>query len=292
MIKHKSPFVVILIPFVLVFIVGAGQGEDTVAARPYPEQEPAGNSLTLTYIANMGVLLKAGDSRIMIDCLFDGPGSYRYPSAHTIDSIVSGTPPFDNIDLVLFTHKHQDHFDPNIVSRYMEINPDPILIAPADAVEEIRIVANGWSRIESRIVSIDLEIGEQIKNEVAGVPLTIVRTPHLGDKTPMNLMYLIEISGWRVFHEGDWSGNPDNFQEFGLDVASLDLAVIGYAWPVSPNPVYPRFLREVLKPRHIALGHVTRAIESVAEERINKVRKYYDDIFVLLPEMPTKIFRK
>ncbi|UCC43271.1 MAG: MBL fold metallo-hydrolase [Candidatus Zixiibacteriota bacterium] len=301
MIKCDSNLVVILMSFVLLLIAGARQEGFPVTAGSYPEQEPAGSSLpvkqpeggdslTLTYIANMGVLVNSADSKVMIDCLFGELNRSRYPAPETLDSMVKGIPPFDNIDLVLVTHKDPDHFNSAIVSRYMETRPEPILIAPTDAVKEMRKVANDWSRIESRIISIDLEVGEEVKKEVAGIPLTIVPTLHLDDKTPMNLMYLIGINDWRIFHQGDL-GKPDDFLKFGLEAAPVDLAVVGYAWPLSPNPVYPRFL-QVLKPRHIALGHVSTVIESVAEERINQVRKYYDDIFVLLPGMPTKVFRR
>ena len=115
MTEFRSPLAVILISFILLLIAGAEPEDYAVTAESYPEQEPAGNSpfvnpavggdsLALTYIANMGVLLEAGGSKIMIDCLFDGHGNGRHPSSQTLDSMMNGIPPFDNIDLVLVTH--------------------------------------------------------------------------------------------------------------------------------------------------------------------------------------------
>ena len=127
---------------------------------------------------------------------------------------------------------------------------------------------------------------------MARIPLTIVRTLHGNEKAPMNLMYLIEVNGWRVFHEGDWLGNPDDFLKFGLGTVPIDLTVVGYSWPLSPNPSYRRFLQEVLTPGHIALAHLNVNQENVAEGKIDKVRQKYKDIFVLLPGMPVKVFRK
>ncbi len=105
-------------------------------------------------------------------------------------------------------------------------------------------------------------------------------------------MYLIEVNGWRVFHEGDSSGKPDDYQKLGLGTVPVDLAVVFYSWPLHPLPQYRRFFQEVFRPDHIALGHVNIKIEGLAESKIDEIRQYYKDIFVLLPGMPARIFRK
>jgi len=257
------------------------------------EQTSTQEPLALTYVANMGVQVSSGDYKVMIDCLFDQPNPYyRTPTHETLDSILKGRAPFDNVDLLLVTHNHSDHFDAALAVRYLEVRPEPVLMAPSDAVEMMRKAAEDWSRIEPRIIPIDLKAGEIVRREVAGIPLTIFRTLHLGDHEPMNLMYLTELNGWRVFHVGDWGGKPEDFLKFGFETVPVDLAVIGYIWPLSPNPSYPRFLQEVLKPGHIALAHLDIKEESVAASKIAKVRQYYEDIFVLLPGMPAKSFWK
>jgi L-ascorbate metabolism protein UlaG (beta-lactamase superfamily) len=284
--------------------INAQQEELSKISGPYLGQKPSESSslleqtatrepLVLNFVANMGVLVSSGDSKILIDGLFNKPNPvYRAPAPGTVESIMKGEAPFDGVDLVLVTHRHLDHFDAALAVRYMEVRSEPILVAPSDAVEEMRKAVSNWSKIASRIISIDIKVGENVKKDVAHIPLTIVRTLHTMDKAPMNLMYLIEVNGWRVFHEGDWLGKPDDFLGFGLGTDPIDLAVFGYAWPLSPNPSYRRFLQEVLKPDHIALGHLTIKEENVAEGKIDKVRQYYKDIFVLLPGMPARVFRK
>jgi len=80
-----------------------------------------------------------------------------------------------------------------------------------------------------------------------------------------------------------------DFLGFGLESVPVDLAVFNYGWILGPHR---HFLREVLKPDHIALGHLNIKDESVANGRIDKVRQYYKDIFVLLPGMPVRVFQK
>lgn len=49
-------------------------------------------------------------------------------------------------------------------------------------------------------------------------------------------------------------------------------------------------MQEVLKPDHIALMHLPIRLESDAPGKIDQVRKYYKDIFLLLPGMPSKVY--
>jgi len=246
--------------------------------------------LVLTYVANMGVLVGSGDVKVLIDSLFDMPSSVqRVPTSGTLERIMKGEAPFDGIDLVLVTHRHSDHLEPARAVRYLEAHPESILVAPSDAVEAMRKAARDWSRIEPRIISIDLKVREIVKREVARMRLTIVRTLHGQTRTPINLMYLIAVNGWRVFHGGDASGRPDDFLGFGLETEPVDLAIFSYGWALGPHR---HFLQEVLKPDHIALGHLHIRSEGDAPGRIGQLRRSFEDIFVLLPGMPARVFRR
>jgi L-ascorbate metabolism protein UlaG (beta-lactamase superfamily) len=51
-----------------------------------------------------------------------------------------GAAPFDGVDLVFVTRNHPDHFDARPVTRYLERSPKLVLLAPSDAVAEMRHV--------------------------------------------------------------------------------------------------------------------------------------------------------
>jgi L-ascorbate metabolism protein UlaG (beta-lactamase superfamily) len=270
---------------VLAVIGAAGPGS---AASPGPPPSAGSKSpLSLTYVANMGVLVSSGQTKVLIDALFDKPNpDYRAPAPGTLDAILKGDPPFDGVDLVLVTHDHPDHFDASLAVRYLETFAGPTLVAPADAVEAMRRAAADWATIGPRVVSLDLKVGEKESRDVKGIPITACRTLHSGDRqTPMNLMYIIEIEGRRIWHEGDSDGKPEVYGAFGLDRTPVDLAVVHYWFPLEPN--CSRFLQEVLEVGHIALGHLPVRLEGDAPGKIDLVRKYYKDIFLLLPGMPS-----
>jgi L-ascorbate metabolism protein UlaG (beta-lactamase superfamily) len=272
---------------------GPPLGPEPPEASPLSDQAAVREPLGLTYVANMGVLVSSGDAKVLIDSLFDeAKASLRVPPPATIESMLRGEPPYDGVDLVLVTHKDRDHFSPTLAVRYLEARPEPVLVAPSDAVEEMRKIASNWPAIASRIIPEGLGVRESVKKEVAHIPLTIIRTTHGTTPWPMNHMYLIEVNGWRVFHEGDASGRPDDYRGLGLESAPIDLAVVQYYWPIHPHPPYRAFLLKFLKPDHIALGHLNIKEERVAEGKIDEIRGFYKDIFVLLPGMPAKVFRK
>ncbi|HUT07310.1 MAG TPA: MBL fold metallo-hydrolase [Candidatus Latescibacteria bacterium] len=274
----------------LLFVMAGVSGQvSQEKIRQDPGQRGGREPLQLTFIANSGVLVSSGDQKVLIDALFDKPNpEYRAPSPEVLDRIMRGEAPFDGIDLVLVTHNHPDHFDAGLAARYMETVPGPILLAPADAVAELRKAAVDWARIEPRVVLFDLKIGEKAERSLKQVPVTAFRTLHGKQEAPMNIMFLFELGGWRIFHEGDSPGNVDDYRGFGLGSDAVDLALVHYWFPLEPNCA--RFLQDVLKPGHVALTHLPIRLEGDAPGKIGQVRAYYKDIFLMLPGTPPKVF--
>jgi len=278
---------------VLLIIQACGFGQAWPDADPSSLGQSARQKpLVLTDLANCGVLVASGDSKVLVDALFDKPNpEYRAPAPDVLDKLMKGAAPFDGVDLVLVTHNHPDHFDARLAVRYLEILPEPVLLAPADAVAEMRKLAADWKRIESRVVPLGIKVGEKGKKDLKGIPVTAFRTLHSGDReSPMNLMFLFELNGWRIFHEGDSTGKPDEYRNFGLDSPPVDLALVHFWFLLDPDCA--RYLQEVFTPDHIGLTHLPIRLEGDAPGKIEQIRRYYKDIFLLLPGMPVKVFQK
>jgi L-ascorbate metabolism protein UlaG (beta-lactamase superfamily) len=272
-----------------VFLVSLGMTAAMQAATGAPDQPGHRDPLRLTYVANEGVLVSSGDLKVLVDALFDTPNAeYRSPAPDVLDRMMKGQAPFDGVDLVLVTHNHPDHFDARLAARYLAAVSGPTLIAPSDAVADLRKTAE-WSTIESRVVSLDVKVGEQDTRTLGRVPVTAFRTLHSGDQaSPMNFMYRFELGGWRVFHEGDSPGNTTEYERLGLGRVPLDLALVHFWFPLEPTCA--RFLQEVARPDHVALMHLPIRLEGDAPGKMDQVRKYYKDLILLLPGMPDTTF--
>lgn len=291
---------IIFVLFIVCLFAAAGwSGEDPAsaerldAARPAVPigNSPAGSGLRLEYVANCGVLVSAGKSKVLVDALFDKPNpDYRGPSPEAVDRIKKGEPPFDGVGLVLVTHNHPDHFDAALAARCLRAMSKARMLAPADAVAELRKTAD-WPAIKARVVPLDLKVGEKTVRKLKGVKILALRTLHSGDReSPMNIVYLFELGGRRVLHEGDSNGKPDVLRGLVPDGTRVDLALVHYWFPLEPTCA--QWLQTGFTAEHVALTHLPIRLESDAPGKIDQVRKYYKDIFLLLPGMPPKAFRR
>lgn len=264
--------------------------ELTAEAVPSIRDRVVRDPLKLTYVANSGVLVGSGETKVLIDALFDKPNpDYRAPAPELVADMLNGAAPYDGVDLVLITHNHPDHFDAKLAVRFLESVAGPRLAAPADAVDEMRKVAADWATIGSRVDELDLKVGQQVEKRIGPVSVTAFRTLHGDQESPMNIMYLLDLEGWRIFHEGDSPGVPEEYVAFGLGKTRVDLALVHFWFPLDPDAA--RFLQEGLAPGHIRLTHLPVRLEGDAPTKIDMVRKYYRDILLLLPGTPEATFK-
>jgi L-ascorbate metabolism protein UlaG (beta-lactamase superfamily) len=173
----------------------------TAAAQPGPAVE---------YLANEGVLVTGGDIAVVIDGLF-GEGLPEYPVVPPAirDSLEAALGRFRDIDLVLVTHRHDDHFDPAAVARHMEANPEATLIAPGDAVAAFppdRLEAYG-----ERVQPLDLVPGSYVRLDMGGFAVEALGLAHaeIG-----HVGYRIELPGMTVLHLGDAEPSPPDLSAF------------------------------------------------------------------------------
>ena len=183
------------------------------------------STIEVVFLANEGVLVAAGNNKVLIDALFDNPNpNYAAPPKEMLEGMEAGRAPFDDVDLVLVTHNHPDHFSPSFAARFIENNPNTALVAPADALSAMKDNVDKWERVQNRVFPFDLKPGETAEKTVKGIAVKMFRTLHSGDlESPHNLMYLIKMNGRTIFHEGDSAGKLATFKDTGLDKEKIDL---------------------------------------------------------------------
>jgi L-ascorbate metabolism protein UlaG (beta-lactamase superfamily) len=247
--------------------------------------------LEITYVANEGVLIATDNNKILIDALFDNPNpEYTAPPKEMLEGMQSGRAPFSNVNLVLVTHNHPDHFNPDFAARYMVNNRKTKLMAAADAVAAMKDNIPDWASIENRIFSFDLAPGETAEKKIDGIGVKISRTLHSGDlESPHNLMYLIKMDGRTIFHEGDSDGKLATFEGFELEEEKIDLALVHFWFPLHPEA--ERIIQDILKPNHVGLIHLPKRLESDAPSKIDMVKSRYKDIFLFVKPGEKKVIR-
>jgi len=123
----------------------------------------ADSAATAYYLANEGVMVSRGETKILFDPVFtNGYGRYELLPAQMKDALYAGKPPFDGIDAIFVSHFHGDHFSPEEMLKFLRLRSKIRLYAPEQAVSAMRKVASNVDEsIFERIESINLTYGDQ-----------------------------------------------------------------------------------------------------------------------------------
>lgn len=134
-----------------------------------------------TYLANESVLVSNGHSKVLFDPFFhNNYGQYQLVPAETLKQVFAGQAPFDNIDAIVISHAHGDHFAADEVLRYLSLYPSTKLIAPQQAINELTAL-DGAEKISSQLYPVKLAFN-QAPQQIALGELIFegVRIPHAG----------------------------------------------------------------------------------------------------------------
>ena len=190
------------------------------------------------YLANEGVMVSDGDTRILFDPLYpESYGQYLLVPEAMRKALFEGVAPFDGIDAIFISHFHGDHFSAEDVLALMQAQPDIALYAPQQAVLGMRSLATaGQSSVFSRVHGVSLEYGDEpVTLEMDDLLVEAVRIPHSGWPTGRvdveNIVWRVTLnSNSTVVHMGDADPNDEHF--------ALDPE---YWERVNPNMAFPPY---------------------------------------------------
>lgn len=188
---------------------------------------PAPAPLSLYWLGQAGFVIDAGGYRLVIDpYLSDSLAEkYRgrlYPHQRMMPAPVT-TDGLGHVDLVLSTHQHTDHMDPQTLQPLLAAQPEVKLVAPIAARDEALKRAQ---IAPDRLHLIDA--GQRIA-PLPGVTVTATRSAHETLERDSAghykfLGYMIEIGGVRLWHSGDtipYDGMIEEVAALKPDVALL-----------------------------------------------------------------------
>jgi hypothetical protein len=121
--------------------------------------QPGGVNVTLT--ANEGVLLSAGDKKVLIDALFQEYEGYPVAPARMQQALARGQAPFDGVNLILVTHRHGDHFHPGPVAAHLRANRGATLVTSQQVIDSLRAGANFTVLHEGQVLSRTMPAGSR-----------------------------------------------------------------------------------------------------------------------------------
>ncbi len=167
----------------------------------------------------------------------------------------------NKIDLVLFTHGHGDHYNPDSTLDLLEATDAPVLAEPS--------VANS---LKEAVPSDKLTSAEPGKTyTIGGITVSAIKGIHVG---PINL-YHIQMGDISLFHGGD-SGDV-SLEDFSADLAFLPTGMPSPS--ASPQKAFQ--MAEDLNPSVIVAIHGSA---SQSRELEGKVKEAMPETTVIIPE--------
>jgi L-ascorbate metabolism protein UlaG (beta-lactamase superfamily) len=221
------------IPFIIIIVFGA--------SRLWLQE--AREQCSVTYVSNDGFLYETKTGKILIDAIFGGiKGNWcDQPNDSVSNLMLNGIVPFNNIDAVLITHYHSDHFNGPMVISFLKNNKKSVLICPWQ-VDEVIKKNPGYSDVADRIHKLKSNNQFDTLITVNKINIRALRFNHgsffetdsvTGKKYDLhsgveNFGYIIDSDGFSLFHSGDCSfSDKSHFESylFGdrkFDVVFLD----------------------------------------------------------------------
>ena len=174
-------------------------------------------SAVITFVDHACFLLTGAEGTVLID-----PG--RGLSAAMVQRLTNGHPPFADLDLILVTHTHSDHFDPRLIDLLLLQHEDAVFASTQAAVVAMGGQNPDWVGSD-RLQVVEPATDGLLSLSLSGVAVEALDLPH--DRPVVNLGYIITLSGRRVLHSGDVA-HPDH-------LAAHDLRAQDSTSPSSPT---------------------------------------------------------
>jgi L-ascorbate metabolism protein UlaG (beta-lactamase superfamily) len=223
-----------------------------------PQGAATQDGVTITFLANEGVMLSSGSRKVLVDALFERYGDgFAVPADSTRAALTRAHAPFDSVALVLVTHRHGDHFHPAPVAAHLRANPRATLLTSRQVIDSLRQHAPARDLPASRLVARTTAPGTRRREVVNGVAVELLGLPHTGrwrQRGVEHLGYVVELGGRRVLHVGDTDIGEGAFAPFRLDTSRIDVALLP-SWMVTSREgreVIARWIR----PRQVVAFHV------------------------------------
>jgi L-ascorbate metabolism protein UlaG (beta-lactamase superfamily) len=220
--------------------------------------DPQQATLEITYIANEGVLITAGDKQVLIDGLHrEYQRGYAFLPAPQRELIETAKAPFDNIDLILVSHQHLDHFHPESVGLHLQHNQGAALVSSQQVIDEVEKKFKDYQAIKARVTGATPPLKTRMTLKAAGIEVEFLGLGHGTERhaSIQNLGHVIKLGGKKLLHVGDADTSVEIFQQFNLDEEGIDIAFLP-VWFLL-GEAGQTVIREHIKPKQIIAVHVS-----------------------------------
>jgi L-ascorbate metabolism protein UlaG (beta-lactamase superfamily) len=261
----------ILFAILLMAALEAADPVDSSANRtPLSSGGAIRGSVRVALVGNAGFLIQIGDRKILIDPL---PEEGK-------EALAEARSPYNDVNLILITHNHADHFDVAAVRQHLQNNPSARLVSTAQ-------VAGQFGEYGDRVVALTAAKGYPALTEAGGIQIKAIYLSHGSPGSPkeiINFGYLVTADGFRMFHTGDAALSLVDMTGPLSPEKRIDLAFIGHFY-LDNDPREQQFVKEWINSRFVIANHSKFTNPGLTPERIGQIKSLYPSLVILEKEM-------
>jgi L-ascorbate metabolism protein UlaG (beta-lactamase superfamily) len=178
------------------------QGPELIAE--IQETHPPPGSLAIWWLGQSGFLIKSHAGILVIDPYLSEHLTRKYENTNRPHVRMTRAPlrgaDLEHVDLVLASHKHSDHLDPETLTGLLEGSAEAQLVLPRSLTEHARAIGIP----PHRCVGTDAgEVVERAGFRARAIPSAHERIDRDEEGHHLYLGYVIETAGLRLYHSGD-----------------------------------------------------------------------------------------
>ena len=170
--------------------------------------------MKIIWLGQAGLLFEKGDFKIMIDPYLSNsvekvsPQNYRRTPVD--ESFLDMRP-----DVMIFTHNHLDHYDPETIKHFINEDSNTLVLAPKSVWDAVRKIGGNNNYVL---------FNRHTSWSENGIRFTAVKAEH-SDITPIGV--IIEDVAKKYYITGDTLYNEEIFEDIPKDIYALFLPVNG-----------------------------------------------------------------
>ena len=244
--------------------------------------------VTVTSVANAGVLINTKKNKFLIDGLHKGKNhTYSPVDEETAEKIIAAKDIFQGLDALLISHEHSDHFSAELSLRALKENK-ALQIISTQAVTGALKKAEKDEDVTSRIWTMHPNLNKSLHMNIRGVNIEACSLSHdtYENASSENLAFLFSLNGKTFLHVGDAKADAEAFGQLECLKRKIDVMFVPFTYVGTAEG---RKVISELKPVKLVVMHLPDS--SIDTNKwTEKAKLAYDKNAANLP--PTVFFEK
>jgi L-ascorbate metabolism protein UlaG (beta-lactamase superfamily) len=193
---------------------------EDIAATEFP-----GDGVAVWWLGQSGYVYKSREATVYIDPYLSDSLTQKYKGTEKPHIRMTASPlrpsQVGNADIVISTHKHSDHMDPETAPAILKNSPASVYVVPRAHMQHV----TAWGIQPDRIIPADADESLYLKGiELCAIPSAHEQLDYTEEAGYPYMGFIIRMGGMTLYHSGDcipYNGLIQRLLKHKPDVAFL-----------------------------------------------------------------------